>query len=75
MALTKDIMEMFPDWEKMEPGTWSEYGKLISYAGGHVVEIGLFREPMENDEYAGTYTLQIYDGDEVIFCAKVEKDW
>lgn len=43
----------------MEPGTWSKYGKLITYAGGHVVEIGLYKEPMKNDEYAGTYTFQI----------------
>lgn len=74
-TLTKDIMAMFPDWHNMKPGDWSEYGKTIKYAGGHAIEIGLYREPMENEEYAGTYTFQIFDGDDVIFCSKVEEDW
>ena len=63
---------MFPDWEEIEPGMWSIYGRLLTYGLGHILEIGLYREPLDNDEYAGRYILQIFDGDEVIFCADVD---
>lgn len=66
------IKEMFPDWAKIQPGDWSEYGKILDYGAGHFVEIGLYREPLDNDVYSGRYTLQIFDGDEVIFCADVD---
>ena len=66
------VKEMFPDWADMQPGSWSKNGKRLTYGEGHFVEIGLYREPMDNTEYAGRYTLQIFDGDEVIFCQDVE---
>jgi len=69
------VKEMFPDWESIKPGDWSKYGKILYYGLGHFIEIGLYKEPMENEEYAGTYTLQIFDGDDVIFCAKVDDEY
>ena len=71
---SNSVKEMFPDWENIESGEWSKYGKRLYYGRGHFVEIGLYREPMENEEYANTYTLQIFDGDDVIFCAKVDDE-
>ena len=67
------VKEMFPDWAEIEPGMWSVYSKCLTYGAGHTLEIGLYREPLDNDEYAGRYTLQIFDGDEVIFCADVDE--
>lgn len=34
---------------------------------GDIVEIGLYREPMNNEENAGHLSLQIFDGDEVVY--------
>ena len=79
------IKEMFPDWAEIEPGNWSKFGKFLKYGSGRydVLEIGLYREPIEElgrvatDEeaecgiYDGRYTLQIFNGDDVIFCADV----
>ena len=77
------VKEMFPDWAEIEPGNWSKYGRILYYGAGHFVEIGLYREPIdelgrvatdeeaENCIYDGRYTLQIFDGDDVIFCADV----
>ena len=64
------IKKEFPDWKTMECGTWSQYGRIYDI-DKRKYEIGLYREPMDDDEYAGTYTLQIFDGDDVIYCAKV----
>ena len=67
------VKEMFPDWAGIEPGNWSTHHKVLTYGLGHTLEIGLYREPMDSGEYAGRYTLQIFDGDEVIFCADVDE--
>ena len=66
------VKEMFPDWAEIEPGMWSIYSKCLTYGLGHDLEIGLYREPLDNGEYAGRYILQIFDGDEVIFYADVD---
>lgn len=68
------VKEMFPDWADMQPGSWSKNGKILQYGkdDNDFVEIGLYREPMNNEEDAGRYTLQFFDGDEVIFCKNVE---
>ena len=68
------VAECFPDWASIKPGEWSQHGKIIPYgkATNDRVEIGLYREPLDGEDYAGTYTLQIFDGDNVIFCRKVE---
>lgn len=68
------VKEMFPDWEEIEPGEWSTFGKILYYGLGKSIEIGLYREPIDNDEYAERYTLQIFDGDDVIFCADVNEE-
>ena len=73
MLNSDSVKEMFPDWAEMEPGMWSIYSKCLTYGLGHNLEIGLYREPMDGDEYTGRYTLQIFDGDEVIFCADVDE--
>ena len=65
------IKEMFPDWEEIEYGNWSKHGKILEYKPGRYLEIGLYREPIDGTEYDGTYTLQIFDGDDVIFCHEV----
>lgn len=67
------VKEMFPDWEQMKPGQWSEHGRELKYGAGYSVYIGLYREPFDSGEYAGRYTLHIIDGDEVIFCADVDE--
>ena len=71
---SNSVKEMFPDWADMQPGSWSKNGKILRYGkdDNDFVEIGLYREPMNNEEYAGRYTLQIFDGDDVIFCKSVE---
>lgn len=73
IKLPEDIMETFPDWQEIRPGSWSGYGKILTYEEGCKVEVGLYREPMDGGEYAGTYTLQVYNRDDVIFCSKVEE--
>lgn len=68
------IKAMFPDWESVEPAEWSHNGRLFQYGKNEkeFIEVGLYREPMDGGEYAGTYTLQVFDGDSVIACHTVE---
>ena len=33
-----------------------------------------YLEPFENDEYAGTYTIQVFLGDEVVFCHEINME-
>ena len=62
------VKEEFPDWETMKYGSWSQYGRILD-TEKRKYEVGLYREPMDDDEeYAGTYTLQVFDGDDVILC-------
>ena len=73
------VKEMFPDWAEIKPGFWSVYSRGLKYSAGHSLVIGLYREPIDElgriatDDEAdyGRYTLEILDGDEVIFCADV----
>lgn len=58
----------FPDHAEMKPGTWSCTPTVIRYDPDRKpLEIGLYREPK-----TGEYTLQIFDGDDVIFCRTVD---
>ncbi len=68
-----NFKEMFPDWSELSYGEWSKCGRVFRYGSGEkdFIEIGLYREPLDNDEYAGTYTLQVFDGDTVIACHTV----
>ena len=67
------IKDMFLDWKEMEPGTWSKCGKILKYGSedNDYIEIGLYREPIENEIYSERYTLQIFNGDDIIFCADI----
>lgn len=65
------VASLFPDWDYIQPGNWSRHGKIINCASGTRIEIGLYREPAENEEYAGTYTLQIFRNDDVIVCEQI----
>ena len=71
------IKELFPDADTIEPGNWSKYGKIIKCIGGYgdeeKVEIGLYREPIneEDKDISGTLTLQIFEGDDVILCRTI----
>lgn len=74
----EEITEHFSDWKQMKPGTWSTHSMFFRYGENKTdfIEVGLYREPLypeETDkEIAGTYTLQGFDGDDVIFCHTVE---
>ena len=58
----------YPDWETIEPGDWSKNTKKFE----DDVEVGLYREPLNEDaDIAGTYTLQVFWGDDVIYCKTV----
>ena len=70
----KELREMFPDWKELKPGNWSKAGRIIECTSGKKVEIGLYREPEENPEYAGRYTLQVFLGDDVVIAEDVELD-
>ena len=74
LGTAPDIKLLFPDWKEVKFGEWSENGRILKY--GHqekdFIEIALLREPMDDKEYAGTYTLHIFDGDEVVLCRTVE---
>ena len=68
------ITKQFPDWKELEPGNWSAHSIFFQYGEDDIdsIEVGLYREPLDEDkEIAGTYTLQGFDGDDVIFCHTV----
>ena len=68
------ITKQFSDWKELEPGNWSAHSIFFQYGeeGEDSIEVGLYREPLDEDkEIAGTYTLQGFDGDDVIFCHTV----
>ncbi len=69
----EEIKKMFPDWAFIKKGEWSELGRIINTIKGDKVEIGLYREPDGNNEYAGTLTLQIFLNDNVILCKQVSE--
>ena len=71
MKVDQNIEEMFPDWDQLEKGDWSQHGRIFDTPEGRRIEIGLYREPDENEEYAGTLTLQIFVNDSVVLCEKV----
>lgn len=73
-VVNEEIKEMFPDWAFIKKGEWSSLGHIINTIEGDKVEIGLYREPDDNNEYTGTLTLQIFLNDNVILCKQVSKD-
>lgn len=63
-----DWQEFFPDWESIEKGCWSANNVMIRINDTTEMEIGLYREPDENEEYKDTYTLQVFVNDDVVAC-------
>lgn len=72
-VVDEEIKEMFPDWAFIKNGEWSRLGRIINTINGDKVEFGLYREP-DNEEYAGTLTLQVFINDDVVICKQVSKD-
>ena len=70
MKVCEAIKELYPDWNKLEKGSWSEHGRIIEAADGTKIEIGLYREPADT-EYNGTLTFQIFCNDDVMVCQQV----
>ena len=61
---------MFPDYEEIRPGNWSEYGEVLQYekeGRNCEIEVGLYREPDD-----GSYTIQIFCNDDVILCENMK---
>ena len=69
-----NIRECFPDWEEMKCGEWSKHGKTIRYGSGEwdFIEIGLYKEPSDGSETSESYTLHIFNGEEVAVCQTVD---
>ena len=72
MVLSKKNLELFfPDWHDIPKGEWSEHSLELTSDGYRRRYAGLYREPDNNTEYAGSLTLQIMDGDDVVLCDTV----
>lgn len=69
---TKQInfTDLFPDTQNVKPGTWHSNGIYLN-TNNETIEIVLYREPEQNEEYAGTLTVQIFRNDEVIYATTV----
>lgn len=65
--------EHFPNACETLPGEWCTDGFTIQCEHSKV-EIGVYREPNNGKEYAGTLTLQIFRGDDVIFCEMITEE-
>lgn len=67
---SEQIKRQFPDWESIKPGEWSKHPIILTYGVSpyEYIEIGLYRKPMDD----GEYTLQVFNGDGVVFCVTVQ---
>ena len=76
-GITEEALRfLFPDIDKMKCGWWSDhFYECADCARTNTVQqrmlVGLYREPEGSGEYAGTFTLQGYIGDDVIFAKTV----
>ena len=70
----ESVISQFPDWYRMNKGEWSEHSIIIRYGSDKwdYIDIGLYREPDTEGEIKGTYTLQGFDGEDVVICHTVE---
>ena len=50
----KNLKEVFKDWETVKCGEWSKYSYTLKYHSSpdKFIDIMLYREPMENEDYA-----------------------
>lgn len=69
----KTFAEHFPNAEETQPGEWCVNSFTVPCEESEIM-IGVYREPEDGSEYAGTLTLQVFYGDEVIFCDKIAED-
>ena len=67
------LLDVFSDANDIEPGEWSRFNLVTNTEKGRL-EIALYREPNENEEYAEMLTLHIFLGDNVIFCGTVNEE-
>ena len=70
----KNLDELFPNRTNIAPGTWSTDGIMIELGDGNKVEIGLYREPQNQEEYAGTLTLHVFYNDVVVLCKTISEN-
>ena len=73
-ALCLDWKALFPDWKEINPGEWSVYNRVIHIDDRTELEICLYREPIQNEEYANTLTLQVFINDCVIYLHQIKED-
>jgi len=67
--MVMNIKDYFPDWKSIDKGEWGD-NTIIEYGnnGNKFIEIGLYREE------DGRYTLQIFNGEDVILCEDVSEE-
>ena len=67
--MVMNIKDYFPDWKSIDKNEWGD-NTIIEYGnnGNKFIEIGLYREE------DGKYTLQIFNGDDVILCEDVSEE-
>ena len=71
--LSELVHAIFPDCDSIKPGEWSQYMQEIEL-NNDVFQIGVYREPLNGDEYEGTLSLQAALADIVIFCQEIPKE-
>ena len=64
-----NMKEEFPDVYTLGCGEWSKYSRHYITSDDDVIQIALYRESMDNNEYAGRLTLHIFYNDDVICCS------
>lgn len=65
---SENIADYFPDFAEMKPESWSLTPIVIRYdTDRKPLEIGLYREAK-----TGEYVIQIFNGDDVVFCHTVD---
>lgn len=67
--MVMNIKDYFPDWKSIDKDEWGD-NTIIEYGnnGNKFIEIGLYREE------DGRYTLQIFNGEDVILCEDVSEE-
>ena len=68
----RNIKNLFKSAKNTPPGEWCREHVLVQ-CEDTLVEMSVFREPDDGGENAGTLTLQIFAGDDVIFCERINK--
>lgn len=69
-----EAKRMFPDYAAISKGEWSKAGYIIQTSDDTKVEIGLYREDDSDPDIAGTLTLQVFLGDDVVVCKQLSRE-